>query len=249
MTATAWINSRIDSRTVGFMLAILCLALGLRVAGIGVESFWIDEAFSAWASAGSPAEILERNARDIHPPAYYLGLHVWRGMISGSDIALRAYSTGWSLLGIGLLMLFTRELFGARAALFAGLLAAVNPLDIYYAQEARMYAQTTTLTLGSSFVLWRWSEASHRRESPAGWWPWALGYAVVATLTLLTHYVAVTFLVGQGFVALVLFGGRRDFASAAGYALSSLAVALTFLPWLSYVLEFRDTLSSPENLA
>ncbi len=239
---------QIGTRACLLVLAILSLALVIRMAGIAVESFWVDEAFSVWASEGTSAEIAERNARDIHPPAYYLGLHAWRSLITDTDVAIRAYSTVWSLLGICLLMLFARDLFGSRVALFAGLFAAVNPLDVYYAQEARMYAQTTTLGLAASFALWRWCQASRRAEGLAGWWPWALAHVGFATLLLLTHYVAVTFLVGQGIFALAFFLLRRDRLSAVGYGLSGLAVGLAFLPWLLYVLSFRDSIVRPEGL-
>jgi hypothetical protein len=227
---------------------LFCLALAIRVSGIAVESFWVDEAFTAWASGGTASEILERNARDIHPPAYYLGLHFWRELTSHSDIALRAYSTSWSLLGIALLMLFARDLFGTRVALLAGLFAAINPLDVFFAQEARMYAQTTTLALATSFALWRWYEAARNADGKATWWRWAVVYSCAATLLLLTHYVAATFLIGQGIVALAFFAHRGDRASVVGYGLSALAVALVFLPWLLYVLSFRDSIVRVEGL-
>ena len=53
-------------------LPVLLLALSLRLYGIETESIWLDEAFSATASAGTLAEIFEVNALDTHPPGYYL---------------------------------------------------------------------------------------------------------------------------------------------------------------------------------
>lgn len=238
----------IDTRMACGFLGILMLGLAIRVGGIALESFWVDEAFTAWASAGAPGEILERNARDIHPPAYYLGLHFWRVLTGDSDVAMRAYSTVWSLAGVALLMLFAKRLFGLRVAVLAGVLAAINPLDVYFAQEARMYAQTTTLCLATSFALWRWYEASRAGEGVSHWWRWAAGYSVAATLLLLTHYVAVTFLIGQGLVAIALFASRGDRASLVGYGLSAAAVGLAFSPWLVFVLGFRDSIVRVEGL-
>jgi 4-amino-4-deoxy-L-arabinose transferase-like glycosyltransferase len=235
-------------RRVLAILGIISLAVVARVWGIDSESFWVDEAFTAWASDGSVAEILERNARDIHPPAYYLGLSLWRDLIPDSDAAIRAYSALWSVAGVLVLMLFADALVGWRGAWIAGLLAAVNPLDIYFAQEARMYAQSTTLVVASAWCLWGWLRASRRPAPHSRAWPWALAYALLAIASLLTHYLVVTLLIGQGLVALAYFAWRRDWKSAAGYAAVACVVALAFTPWLAYVLSFRETVVRAEGL-
>jgi 4-amino-4-deoxy-L-arabinose transferase-like glycosyltransferase len=227
---------------------IIALALVIRLAGISTESFWADEAFTATASQGSPLTILETNAQDIHPPAYYLGLSFWRALPPDSDAVIRGYSTLWSLLGILILILLARDIAGWRCALAAGLLAAVNPLDVYFAQEARMYSQATALGLVTSGSLWRWYGHVRAGEGLARGWRWAVVYGLAATLLLFTHYVAVTFLVGQGIVALLLFAERRAWTSVAAVCGVGAAVALVFLPWLLYVLSFRDSIVRVEGL-
>jgi 4-amino-4-deoxy-L-arabinose transferase-like glycosyltransferase len=230
-------------------LLILLLALGLRVYGIATESIWVDEAFSASASLGSVAEILELNARDTHPPAYYLGLSLWRQMLpsQGADptalaIVLRGYSVVFSLVGIFLLMELARAMAGNATARFAGVFAACNPLDIYFADEARMYSQATAISLAGALALWHWSESVRRGGSLSDWWKAATAFALCGSALLLTHYVGATLLVGQGLLALVVFGRSRAWASLAGLAFAAFAVSLLFLPWLQYVLSFRESI-------
>lgn len=232
-------------------LGICALAIAVRLFGMTTESIWGDEAFSAVASLGSVSEIAEMNARDIHPPGYYLGLSIWRDIAGRSDFALRSYSTFFSLVSLLLLMRLAYELFGWRVAWAAGLFAALNPLDIYFAQEARMYSQATALALATSLLLWRSCEAARASDDEGQarpLWPWMTGYAFCSASLLLTHYVAVTFLIGQGIVALAFFARRRDLRGLASYGAASLGTALLFLPWLLYVLSFRDTLVRPEGL-
>ena len=237
---------------------ILLLALVLRLAGIATESIWLDEAFSATASQGAISEILEANARDTHPPGYYLGLSLWRQMFSseaGSDsanpdtqtdltaltIVLRGYSVVWSLLGIFLLMQLARAMAGDGTARFAGIFAVVNPLDIYFADEARMYSQAAALSLAGALALWHWTEAARNGKGFAVWWKSAAAFALCGLALLLTHYVGVTLLVGQGILALWIFARHRAWSSVAGLALAAIAVGLSFMPWLLFVLGFHAT--------
>jgi hypothetical protein len=83
------------------------------------------------------------------------------------------------------------ELGGARTGLAAGLLPALNPLLVWYSQEARAYA-FLALWGGLSFYLAIRQPAD---ESAARSQRWC--WAVVAVLALCTHYFAIFFLVPE----------------------------------------------------
>ncbi len=230
-------------------LPVLLLALALRLYGIGTESIWVDEAFSATASVGSLAEILELNALDTQPPANYLGLSLWRQLfpLDGTDptalgIVPRGYSIGWSLLGIFLLMELANAMAGTATARLAGVFAAFNPLDIYFADEARMYSQVAAIFLAGALSLWHWSESVRRGGGPADWWKAATSFSLCGSALLLTHYSGVTLLVGQGLLALAIFVRNRAWTSVVALGVATIVVAVTFSPWLWYVLSLRGTL-------
>lgn len=238
-----------------YAIPILLLALALRVFGIATESVWVDEAFTADAIRGSVHEIVELNARDTHPPAYYVALSLWRDSLLGEDadptteaVVLRSYSTAWSLLGIALLMSLARAMAGNRTALAAGLLAACNPIDIYFATEARMYSQACTLSIAGALALWHWCEAVRNEERASVWWKPAAAFAISGAALLFTHYVGVTLLIGQGMLALLVFGRARAWSSVLGLFVATLGVAAAFAPWLQYVLSFRDSLANEVGL-
>ncbi len=218
------------------LLAVLVLALVVRLAGIGREPLWLDEVCTHDVSAGSLAETLRAAARfDDQKPGYHLGLWAWRQPFGGSVLALRGYSTLWSVIGVGLLVLLGRELGGRRpTGLLAAVLAAVNPLDVYFAQEARMYAQAAALGTLSAWLLLVWRR---RAVAPAGRpaWPLAVGYAVAAVALASSHYVAVTLLVAQGLAALTVFARARAWRHAVAYLACGGACGLALLPWLLFV--------------
>ena len=93
---------------------------------------------------------------DVHPPAYFVLLHLWPGLVGQSEFALRYLSVSFSLLTVALLGRFAAN--GPRprvSGLLAATLAAFSPLYVAYAQEVRSYALMTCLAVASTFVLWR----------------------------------------------------------------------------------------------
>jgi 4-amino-4-deoxy-L-arabinose transferase-like glycosyltransferase len=157
-------------------------------------------------------------------------------------IMVRGYSVIWSLIGIFLLIELAGAMAGPGTARLAGLFAAVNPLDIYFADEARMYSQVAAIFLAGSLALWHWSESVRRGAALAEWWKAAASFAICGSALLLTHYSGVTLLVGQGLLALAIFVRVRAWSSVMGLALATVAVAVCFSPWLIYVLHLRGTL-------
>jgi len=136
------------------IILIVLLALILRLINLD-QSFWLDEAIGVLAvKQHSFFDLLTLFVpRDVHPPLYYLVLDAWDQTTStlqsnspGFQEALLRFPSVIFSLGavfftykIG--VLFKRERLGLLAALFL----ALNPLFVYYSQEARMY---TLATLG-----------------------------------------------------------------------------------------------------
>jgi 4-amino-4-deoxy-L-arabinose transferase-like glycosyltransferase len=226
-------------------IVLLAMAAGLRFWGIGRESFWYDEAETARLSDHCVAEVLEDNAKDVHPPLYYLGLHFWRAALGDSDVRIRAYSLVWSLVGVFAVLLLGSSIGGWRVGTIALLLAAVNPLDVYYAQEARNYAQGAALCTLSSWCLWQWMAATAAARERTRRFA-IVGYCMFASAALYTHYLSVMILVAQGLFVGIRFGRRRSWRTLAIYAGSALSVTLLFLPWYILVLHFRPTFYHPD---
>ncbi|MCX7839127.1 MAG: glycosyltransferase family 39 protein, partial [Anaerolineae bacterium] len=147
--------------------SFVLLAFVLRVFRLDAQSLWYDEAFSVYLAHFDLATIAARTAADIQPPLYYFLLHFWITFAGDSEFALRFLSLVFGVLTIPLMYVTARRLFDATTACIATLIAALAPLYVWYAQEARMYTLITFLLLLSSYTLWR-----ALTESPlaARWW-------------------------------------------------------------------------------
>jgi uncharacterized membrane protein len=120
---------------------ILSLAAALRLFDLGVAQFWYDEAFTLWVSRLPLSSMLAALAGDVHPPGWYLLTWVMVHLGVRSEFAFRLPSVVLSLAGIWLAWRIAVRLEWPAPATFVALaLMAVNPLQIFFGQEARMYA-------------------------------------------------------------------------------------------------------------
>lgn len=137
------------------LLIVLVLAASLRLSFLGSKSLWLDESLSV-SFAHLPLERLWQ-PNDIrpetHPPLYYHGLHYWIDWFGDSETAVRLPSALISLVNVALIYVLGRRLFSHRVGVLAAALLALSPLNLWYAQEARMYVFMTTIMLLAAILL------------------------------------------------------------------------------------------------
>ncbi|MBI3256073.1 MAG: glycosyltransferase family 39 protein [Candidatus Andersenbacteria bacterium] len=223
----------------------IVLGVGLRSYHLTARSLWFDEAFS-WRLIQFPfAEMIARDAADVHPPLFYVLLKGWSVVFGTSLKAMRLFSVTAAAGSIAAIYLFTssawtlarhkESLARARAiGLTAALFLTLSGWQIAFAWEARMY------TLGTLFVLlssWLLLKAIRQKKQQPGLW---LAYGLLAAAGIYTHYYVLFSLAAQVlFIIAVLLiqtrGRLGEFIQSrlAWYAaLSGLVIALAFAPWL-----------------
>jgi hypothetical protein len=193
------------------------LAGTLRLFRIGANSLWFDEAFS-WIVARQPAwAILTQRLEPILPPLYHFLLHFW-ARLGESEAALRAFSALCGVLTIPVMYILGRKLFSPASGLAAALLTAMLPFQIYYAQEARLYALVVLL---SALMLWAFVRSW--QGTTYGTW---VGFGLLTAINLYVHYFTVFSLAAfHGFTLLARPCDRRCWR---GLLLSDL-VAMVFV--------------------
>lgn len=211
-------------RRYGFFLAILALAAILRCIALEQRSIQYDDAFSFFLAERSVVEIVQGTAADTMPPLYYFLLHFWLA-ISRDVWFLRLLSVLLTLVSIFLLYALVTELAGARAGLWAALFAAVSPMQIYHAQDLRMYALLELCQLGYALCLVKAWKAEETQRKSAGWWAGAVLFGAGA---MYTHNLAIFGLAAPN--VYLLF--RRDWRRQGKLILAQAAIALLALPWL-----------------
>jgi mannosyltransferase len=164
----------------------LCIAAALRFYHLGQDSLWSDEYATLRTAAGPfwdiPAAALSRSA--FEPPLYFWLLHGFLRFFGDSESSLRLLSALAGTLTIPVVWLLVEELTENHriATLSAGLLA-LNPLHLWYSQEARPYALLVAFASAALFFLAR----AMRTGATSQW----CGFAVCTTLAMLSHVVGI----------------------------------------------------------
>ena len=212
----------------GFLLLGVLAALALRVARLGFQPLWWDEGYSAWFATHSLGQMAALTASDIHPPLYYALLHLWTLVAGPGPISLRVVSVAAGVAAIPVMFAAARRILGSRfAALLAAFLLAVNPLHVYYSQEARMYGLMALLSTGVLWAAWDVFHREDRRSTVP-----ALAYVVLTTLALYTQYYAVFLPIGLTVYALWRWR-KLPRALLRWFGLQAI-IALLYLPWVVY---------------
>ncbi|MFN8421025.1 MAG: glycosyltransferase family 39 protein [Anaerolineae bacterium] len=209
------------------ILAILVLALALRLIAVNTRVLWYDEAFAVlFSEKGVDAMLygtltpVNGAAADVHPLLYYTSLNGWMKLFGESNYSVRLWSV---ILGLGTILavyLLAKELYEERVALAAALITALAPFHVQYSQEVRMYALLGLLLISATWCFFR----AIRTNKLIDW----LGFGVLAGLSMYTQQLAAFYLASLGVIPFLL--RRRDLilrtVLAAGLAL------LIYLPWL-----------------
>ncbi|MGA9115215.1 MAG: glycosyltransferase family 39 protein [Bacteroidota bacterium] len=194
------------------------LALGLGFFRLGRNSLWLDEVFS-FRFARDLGSMLEHDGNGW---LYYGLLSVWR-VFGESESALRSLSVLACAGAIPFAVGVGRRLFNEKVGLAAGLLLAVHPTLVFYAQEARGYALLLLLVSAASWCFLKGLEGRGRMI-------WVL-YAGLSALSLYVHVFG-AFAVCAHAVALCAWGmGRVMWKRAAG---AWVGIALAGLPLLIF---------------
>ncbi len=111
------------------------------------QSFWLDEATTAKVVYKfSFFEIIPRfSTADFHPPLYYLIIDLWQNVFPFNEFFIRLPSIIFILISFFILVFYLKSIW-------AGIFFIFNPLVVYYAVEARMYA-LVVLLFSVSFAL------------------------------------------------------------------------------------------------
>ena len=210
------------------LMLILLLATAGRVINIDAESLWVDEGFSYWAIRHP--DMLGLLFDDVHPPVYFYGLRAWAGVAGITELALRYFSVLPGLLSVAVIYHVARELERARGQvtltvvpLLAALLLALADMEIFIAQQIRMYSWHVLWVLLAMWGFLRWARTGERLA--------LIGWGAAALLLLYTQYVGLAALAVQGLYALVFLRGRMRKQALAVL----LVVGVAFVPWLLLV--------------
>jgi mannosyltransferase len=175
---------RARSRTFWIVAGLTVLAGVLRFATLGVQSYHHDEIVTAsrilrdgfWHAMDAVG------FSESAPPLYYAVAWVWTQLTGTGEFGLRTVSAVAGVVTVPVAYLLGAELSSRRAGIVAAALVAVNPMLLWYSQEARAYALFVLLTALSLLYFVRALDRGCRRDS--------LAWGIASALALGTHYFA-----------------------------------------------------------
>ncbi len=242
-----------------WLIAILIVAASLRLYNLDAHGIFFDEKATMMVSQGmvqnggnqhdvfNPqkyvftnrefwqsqtfAEYLEAMRRsDIgNSPFYYAVLHPWLSLTGISDFTARLLSVIFSILTVWLLFVFVNHFFkSTKLALTAAALAAIEPFFVTYSQQARNYSLTFFLTLLATYCFLRALEANDKQKPSARWF---LFYGLVAGLSFLSHFLAVTVCLAHGLYALVTVRNLRTWVGLIGAGALAVSGLAAWIIW------------------
>jgi mannosyltransferase len=206
------------------LAALTLLAAVLRLSTLDLQSFWYDEAFtpihvlhpSLWATLRSVVHT------ENTPPLWYVLAWADSRVLGTSAVALRLPSALAGIATVPVAWAIGRELSTRSAAVLCAALVAVNPLFVWYSQEARAYALFVLMGALAMLCFLRARQVPTPRRMAA--------FALAGSLALLTQYFAVFLLIPMVLALLRDRVTRRAALPAVG-ALSLIGLAL--LPLIS----------------
>jgi len=224
---------------------VLAAGAALRFATLDTQSLWLDEAVTARLLRMDLGAMLQAIPdSESTPPLYYLVAWLWIHVFGTGEAGMRSLSALLGTVTIAIVWALGRRLGGERAGLAAAVLVAVNPMLVWFSQEARAYALLALLSALSA-LLWlrtledpcvpRSSGPTARRQAPgpaafARRYARLLAWGAVAGLALATHYYAAFLIAPQALWLLLRAPGWRERAAllalpaAAAAALAPLAL-------------------------
>ncbi len=120
-------------------VAVFALSLCLNLVRLDATALWNDEAYSILAAWDGVRTVIRVILDDNQPPLYYLVLSLWIGIGGAGIFWVRLLSALAVAVAAGLVFASARQMFGWRIGLIAGVLFAIAPLEVSWAQKARPY--------------------------------------------------------------------------------------------------------------
>jgi 4-amino-4-deoxy-L-arabinose transferase-like glycosyltransferase len=205
----------------GKIWLITGVGLIARLALLGYQPLWRDEAFTALAVQRPLGSMIDVVRNDSAPPLFYLVERLF-AVVSTSPAMLRLFPVLVGSAAIPIVAALGRRVAGDAGGIWAAVIGAVAPALMVSSLDARMYVLATTLVLASTLCLLR------ALERPSGL-RWAL-YAALAILAVYTVYFALFAVFAQVVTVAVIH--RRKLGTVVLAAALGAVTLVSLVPWV-----------------
>jgi len=213
------------------IIGVILIGIFTRIYNIDQQSAWGDEiATMLWCSMSVQEhmnDILTSRFGDVHPPLYYMILHLWIKLTASTPLATRSLACIFGILSVYMIFLLGKELSRKCVGSLAAFILAVSPLHIYYSQEGRQYTFMTFLVLGSFLFFVKIIKNERLNPTSAGTYKW-IALFLFNLAGIYTHYYFFLGLFVQ-LVFLLMYWNRKLFLK---WVIVHFILFICFIPWL-----------------
>ena len=166
------------------LAGVTAVGAAVRFSSLGLQSYHHDEVVTAMrVISGSFGHMLHAvRTSESNPPLYYVLAWGWAKLFGSAEFGLRSLSALLGAATVPVGYLIGRQLASRRTGLILAALLAVNPMLIWYSQEARSYALLVFFAALSMYFFV--CSLRSRRGRDLGLW------ALASSLALCSHYFA-----------------------------------------------------------
>ncbi len=207
------------------VLALMAIALVLRVLFLGHKGLWQDEVFSVLFTRPSNTEFWKvLRTAEANMAVYYLALRVWMRFFT-SDVGVRMLSVIPGVLSVAVIYVLGKRLYSRRVGMWAAGLLTINACAVVYSQEARGYSMVVLFVALSCWAFLRLVEEPSLAHCAL--------YSVFTVCAFYSHFYAVFIVLAQACALLCLPPRKIPWKSLFA---SWLLLAITMIPGLQVVL-------------
>lgn len=173
-------------------ILILLLAFLLRVYQLDKQALTGDEAFSVvmWTRSSLNYLFTTLQSIDPQPPAALLTFYSWVRLVGDTEFAARMLSVLANTFTVAIAYAITHRIANKSTALLAMLLCAINPFQVWHAQDLRPYSLWMAISALSAYmVLVTTDKPSHLSK-------WAF-FIITAIVGIYTYYLEAFVLIAQ----------------------------------------------------
>jgi len=150
------INKIKEDKNLRIFLGIFLFGAFLRFFQVTTEGLWYDEVLTALSMKMSFFDMIKDRLGGGHSPFYFIIIYPFCKIFGTGELAVRLPSVIASILSIWVFYLLTRKLFSdMRVVNLSTFFFSISALQIYFAQEARMYAFVILFVIMSFYFLLR----------------------------------------------------------------------------------------------
>ena len=212
------------------LLLLIAFGFALRLFRLGEQSLWFDEIITVHLAKLPLREGLDGLlAQGIQlTPFFHWLIKGWLA-VGDSDWLVRFPAVCFSLLLIPLMYRLGRTYVSAEAGLWAAALATVNPFQVWYAQEVKVYSALVVAAAGAMLAFGQLLRGERKGSGAALGLFHALGVSA-------HHFMFLVSTVQFVFLALRL---KQYYRHLRGWLLAQALAASVLLPWFGYILHRR----------